>query len=223
MNYIIATIKPWNISNFKKYFGRNKNFYLISDPKELTVEKVKKINPRFIFFPHWSWIIPEEIWRNFECVVFHETDLPYGRGGSPIQNLIVRRHKNTKISALRVDAGLDSGDIYMKENLSLADSAQEIFLRTSRIIFSKMMPYFVKNNPLPRPQKGKAVLFTRRKPEESKLIDGENLKRAYDKIRMLDAQTYPKAFLETDKLKFDFSGAKVKDKKIIVQVEIYEK
>ncbi len=26
----------------------------------------------------------------FECVCFHMTDVPYGRGGSPLQNLIIR-------------------------------------------------------------------------------------------------------------------------------------
>ena len=46
--------------------------------------------------------MPSEIIRNYECICFHETDLPFGRGGSPIQNLIVRGFKTTKISAIKM-------------------------------------------------------------------------------------------------------------------------
>lgn len=43
------------------------------------------------------------------------TDLPYGRGGSPLQNLIVRNHYKTKISEIRVKKEIDSGPIYLKK------------------------------------------------------------------------------------------------------------
>ena len=78
-NFIIATIKPWNIANFKKYLGKKRNIYLISKNQDLTYERIHQINPGYIFFPHWSWIIPKQIWKKFTCIVFHMTDLPYGR------------------------------------------------------------------------------------------------------------------------------------------------
>ena len=40
---------------------------------------------------------------------------------------------------------------------------------------------------------------------------------------MLDASTYPKAFLETAKLKFDFSDAKLKNNRLTAKIHIYEK
>ncbi len=55
------------------------------------------------------------------------TDLPYGRGGSPLQNLIQRGHTSTMLTALRCGAGLDTGDVYLKQPLSLHGSAEEIF------------------------------------------------------------------------------------------------
>ena len=42
------------------------------------------------------------------------TDLPYGRGGSPLQNLIKKNHKSTMLSAIECQDNLDSGDIYLK-------------------------------------------------------------------------------------------------------------
>ena len=60
-SYVIATVKSWNIQNFytmKKKFPEY-DFTLITDKKDLTYERLEEIDPRFVFFPHWSWIIPE--------------------------------------------------------------------------------------------------------------------------------------------------------------------
>jgi len=115
---VIVTIKEWNIKNFHKLKNKFKNryeFYLITKKEDLIWELILELNPRYIFFPHWSWIIPANIYENYECIVFHMTDLPFGRGGSPLQNLIVRGIYDTKLSALRVTKELDAGDIYLKE------------------------------------------------------------------------------------------------------------
>src|SRR4051812_3973566 len=96
---VIATIHPWNVARAKKWKappGFQK--IIITNPKALTVEKLARLRPRYVFFPHWSWIIKPEIYDSFECVVFHMTDLPFGRGGSPLQNLIVSGVYRTKIS-----------------------------------------------------------------------------------------------------------------------------
>ena len=67
------------------------SFELIPDPRELSSERLSSIAPRYVFFPHWSHRIEAGIHKRFECVIFHTTDLLFGRGGSPLQNLIARR------------------------------------------------------------------------------------------------------------------------------------
>ena len=119
--YIIATIKSWNIKNakrLKKKTGRGE-FVIISDKDRLTHDNVRKIDPIYIFFPHWSWMIPKEIYDNYECVVFHMTDLPFGRGGSPLQNLLGRGISDTKVTALKAVKATDAGPVYLKRILSL--------------------------------------------------------------------------------------------------------
>ena len=41
------------------------------------------------------------------------TDLPFGRGGSPLQNLIVRGYKETMLSAIKCVGEVDAGPIYI--------------------------------------------------------------------------------------------------------------
>ena len=122
---VIATTKSWNIEHYEELKAKDAahQWFLIEKKENLTPERLRQHNPRYVFFPHWSWIIPRDVYEHYECVVFHMTDLPYGRGGRPLQNLIVRGHKETKISALRVEAGIDTGDIYLKRDLSLAGTA----------------------------------------------------------------------------------------------------
>ena len=59
-NIIIATIKEWNIENYfklKNKYSDKYKFHLICNKEELNTEYIKKLNPKYIFFPHWSWII----------------------------------------------------------------------------------------------------------------------------------------------------------------------
>ena len=177
----------------------------VDEPSKLT-DMAREISPRFIFFPHWSFRIPEAVWGRHECVIFHMTDLPYGRGGSPLQNLIVRGHTETVISALRCEAEVDAGPIYMKRPLSLAGSAREIFARAMDVIES-MIHDMLHDPPTPQPQTGDVVEFSRRTPSQSDLAAVNSLASVYDHIRMLDADGYPRAYLTVGGFRLEFDRA----------------
>jgi methionyl-tRNA formyltransferase len=202
----------------KKQFGAE----IINQKHELTFEHLQGSNPDFIFFLHWSYIIPPNIFENFNCIVFHMTDLPYGRGGSPLQNLVARGHKETMISALKVTSGIDTGPIFLKRPLSLDGTAAEIFLRSGRIML-EMIEEIISGKIQPIEQHGDIVIFQRRTPAQSNVKDVLNTRQMYDHIRMLDAPGYPKAFLETEHLRFEFSGAELADGDLTANVRITKK
>ncbi len=223
---LIATIKDWNINNFyefKKKFEDKYNLYLITNKDDLIYQNVKELNPKYIFFPHWSWLIPNEIYENYECILFHMTDLPYGRGGSPLQNLILNKIYTTKISAIKVTKELDEGDIYLKEDFDISKgSAKEIYENASNLIFKKLIPNIIKKNIVPKKQEGDIVLFKRRTPEQSniKTLKDISIANLYDFIRMLDAPSYPKAYLELDNLKIELFEVIIKDGKLEGRFEV---
>lgn len=210
MKIIIATVKSWNIERAqalqRQYEGVH-DIVIYTKKEEFTIDNVRNFNPDYIFMPHWSYIVSNEITDNWQCVVFHMTDLPYGRGGSPLQNLIVRGHKETKISAIKVTEKLDGGPVYMKHPLSLEGSAQEIFVRCADIIFQEMLPVFLTKNVVPEPQEGEPVVFRRRKPEDGQITPDMELDKIYDYIRMLDAEGYPRAYMEFGGYKLEFEAA----------------
>lgn len=217
---VIASTRSWN----EKMGGAlslrtGYEFVLISDPIQLNLANLAAINPDFVFFPHWSDRIEFEIYQQFECVIFHMTDLPFGRGGSPLQNLIARGIYETKISALRCVEEIDAGPIYLKKPLSLHGSAEEIFLRASNVIES-MIEEILQNQSEPTPQDGTPTVFRRRQPEDGDLGTVQSLVQAFDMIRMLDAAGYPSAFLNMGDFKIEFSRASLKSGEVIADVRI---
>ena len=193
--YVIASSKSWNKDlPASLHAATGQRFHLISDPAEITVEYLTELSPCYVFFPHWSHIIPVSVFQSFECVIFHMTDLPFGRGGSPLQNLIARGIYETKISALKCIEEVDAGPIYLKRSLSLHGAAEEIYLRASKIIES-MIVEIIKTTPQSIVQIGEPTFFKRRKPEQGNLLDAGSLDQAFDLIRMLDADGYPHAFI----------------------------
>jgi len=203
--FVVATIRPWNVDQFHAARpGLPGVWHLISDPDELTMARLASIQPRYVFFPHWSHKVPAEMFDRYECVAFHETDLPYGRGGSPIQNLIERGHADTVVSALRMVETFDAGPVYAKRPLSLVGLAEEIYLRAAAIVF-EMIKEIVVTQPTPVPQTGDSVVFRRRTPEQSAVPrDLRTLGALFDHIRMLDAEGYPSAFLEHGNFRIEF-------------------
>lgn len=224
MTHLIAASRPQcfreSPRTLKKRTGEN--FALITRKEELNAKRLQKLSPRYIFLPHWSYFVPSEVYKNYECIIFHMTDVPYGRGGSPLQNLIVRGHRKTMMTALRCVAGLDAGPVYLKRPLTLQGTAEEIYERAARLI-EDMIVTIVKTQPLSRPQKGRPVTFKRRTPEQGNLDALTRTGQVYDFIRMLDAKGYPQAYLSTKNLRFEFSNAKVSKDTVTANVRITRK
>lgn len=215
-SYVLLSNKPWHD---KLFIWLNEfipgNWARIRSKEEFTLERLVEIKPKMIFIPHWSHLIPESIFENFECVIFHMTDLPFGRGGSPLQNLITLGFTETKISAIRAEAGLDTGGIYLKKNLSLLGTAEEIFLRASDTI-AIMIKEILEKEIISEPQIGVPTNFKRRTPKEGDISKLSDIVDVYNYIRMLDANDYPQAYLELDHFRLEFSRASLKSNEIII-------
>ena len=223
MSYVLATSREWNVPMKERLEERTAcSFTLITQKDELTLERLRHLQPDYVFFPHWSYIIPEIIFNHFQCIIFHMTDVPFGRGGSPLQNLIARGIYQTKISALRCVKEVDAGPVYMKKDLCLHGSAEEIYLRAGEII-EEMIVEIIQTNPSPQEQSGKPVAFQRRKPGQGDISKLESLEQVFDHIRMLDADGYPQAFIEMGDFRLEFSRASLKYDKVIADVRIIRK
>lgn len=206
--YIFATSKPWHLNAFAERRQALSGFWVVCTCPDDLPEMIERLAPRYVFFPHWSYIVAESLLSATECVCFHMTDLPYGRGGSPLQNLIESGHSETMLSALRMTSTIDGGPVYAKRKLSLAGSAREIFERSAETTL-ELIQWIIETNPTPRPQEGEATVFSRRIREESRLPNHPEAEKIYDHIRMLDAPGYPHAYLDYGPWRITFNSAEL--------------
>ena len=131
MKYVICAYRDYGIKLYQ-ILKKQYDFTLIKSKNDLKFSTIKKINPSMIFFPDWSWRVPSKIVNGFSCICFHEAPLPKFRGGSPIQNQIIRGIDKTKTTAFLMNKKLDGGDIIMKKDLSLKGNLSEIFERMKK-------------------------------------------------------------------------------------------
>ena len=219
-SHLVAGCHPWNREVFDRtirgYPGR---WHYVGSPEELTLEAVERLDPRYLFFLHWSWKVRSELVDAYECVAFHMTDLPYGRGGSPLQNLIRRGHRTTRLSAFRMTHDIDAGPIYMKESLALDGRAQEIYVRATELA-ARMIERIIREHPTPEPQEGEVVRFKRRKPAESAIPESGSARELFDFIRMLDSEGYPRAFIEHGGFRYEFGSARLDGERVSAEVTV---
>lgn len=211
IKYLVISKKKWNANNFKNL---NKSFKFLY---KLEKKKIINLSPKIIFFIHWSKKIPSEIFKRFLCIQFHSSNLPKFRGGSPIQNQIIRGIKKTKITAFKVSNKIDSGDICLKKNLDLNGTALQIYERMEKICVYMINELARKKKIKFNKQLGKSSYFRRRKVAESNMLSLKiiNIENMFNFIRMLDAHDYPKAYLDIKKFKILLKNVKRAKKKTL--------
>ena len=218
MKYVICAYRDYGIKlyqNLKKQY----DFTLIKSKNDLKFSTIKKINPSMIFFPDWSWRVPSKIVNGFSCICFHEAPLPKFRGGSPIQNQIIRGITKTKTTAFIMNEHIDAGDILLQKDLSLDGSIEDIYSRMYENDYSLILK-IISGKYTRKKQSGKPTIFQRRKPQDSKLNDlNYSKKYLYNFIRML-GDPYPNAYVQIGKQKIKFKKVLFNNKKLIVESEI---
>jgi methionyl-tRNA formyltransferase len=220
MKLVICNSKNW--FHLNNNISQNYEILNIKDKCDLNLRKLEKFSPDLIFFPHWHWIVKKEIFSTFTCIVFHTAPLPYGRGGSPIQNLIMQGYKSSPVCAIKMSEGVDDGPIYDKEIISLEGTLKEILCRLNTAT-NKLIQKLILNLPKPKAQKGNAVVFKRLINKDNEINLNETIDQVYNKIRMLDENSYPSAFLNLKNVCIEFSEISKFNNRLNCKVSIFKK
>lgn len=90
---------------------------------ELMDEVMKKYTPDFLVVAAYGKLLPKKVldWAKFAPINVHASLLPKYRGAAPIQWSVRNHDEETGISIMKMEEGLDSGPVYHKESLLLAE------------------------------------------------------------------------------------------------------
>ena len=87
------------------------------------LEEVKKLNPDLICVVAYGKILPQELLDipKYGCVNVHGSLLPEYRGAAPIQWAVLNGDKKTGVTTMFMNAGMDTGDMILKEEAEIGD------------------------------------------------------------------------------------------------------
>ncbi len=98
---------------------------------------IKGFNPDFIVVAAFGQILPKKILDIAPCINLHASILPEFRGASPIQDAILSQKKFSGVTAMKMDVGLDTGDILAFSYLNIEKlNAIELFAKLSNLAAS---------------------------------------------------------------------------------------
>ena len=101
------------------------------------IDEMKNLNPDVICVVAYGKILPKEILEipKLGCINVHGSLLPKYRGAAPIQWAVINGEKQTGITTMYMDIGMDTGDMILKEVVDIGEdeTTGELWDRLSKI------------------------------------------------------------------------------------------
>jgi methionyl-tRNA formyltransferase len=155
------------------------------------VAQLGALRPELIVVVAYGQILPPEILAlpRFGCLNVHTSLLPKYRGAAPIQWAILNDESETGVTVMRMDAGLDTGDILAQTTTPITpeDDSQTLHDRLAGLgagLLAKTIRDHVAGRMTPRPQPIEGVSHARKIVKDDGLLDWTLPARAlWNKVR----------------------------------------
>ena len=85
------------------------------------IEKIKNFNLDMLIVISYGLILPQQLLDipKYGCVNIHVSLLPKYRGAAPIQRAIIDGEQKSGVTLIKMDAGLDTGDILLQREINI--------------------------------------------------------------------------------------------------------
>lgn len=125
------------------------------------VEHIRALAPDMMIVAAFGQIIPKEILEipRYGCVNVHASLLPAYRGAAPIQWAVLKGEKETGVTIMQMNEGLDTGDMLSQSKVEISDdeTAGSLFEKVqeaSASLLIETLPKIERGdiNPIPQPE-----------------------------------------------------------------------
>ena len=132
MKMIASPVKEYALENGLDVYQPEK----VKNNEEF-IEKIKVLNPDIICVVAYGKILPKEILQipKYGCINVHASILPQYRGAAPIQWAVLNGDKQTGVTTMYMDVGMDTGDIILVEKTDIGEeeTTGELWDRLSKM------------------------------------------------------------------------------------------
>lgn len=152
------------------------------------------------FYLSYGKIVPPEVLRKHKNnIVVHESDLPKGRGWSPLTWQVLEGKNKIPITLFEASESVDSGPVYLKEMMSFQGNELVDQIRAVQAKYTlKLCLEFLSKYPAilkkAKSQEGEPTFYRRRIPRDSELDISLSIQDQFDLLRVVDNVNYPAYF-----------------------------
>ena len=162
-------------------------------------DKIKSAEPDLIVTAAYGKILPQNLLDipKFGCLNCHGSLLPARRGSAPVQRAILEGDGVTGVTIMKMDAGMDTGDMLKKVEVPIdpdihTDELMSLLAEKGSELLISMIDDYVEGKIIPEPQdEAKATLCPPIAPEEGHFEWTDTAKSIHDRVRALS--TWPGA------------------------------
>src|SRR5439155_26721901 len=152
-----------------------------------------QLRPDLIVVAAYGQILPRQILDlpRFGCLNVHASLLPKYRGAAPIQWAILNDERETGVTIMKMDEGLDTGDVLTSQSTPItpADNAQTLQDRLAMIgaaLLLKTVPDYVAGKIVTRKQPQTGASYARKMTKEDGRLDWTRPARSlWNRVRAL--------------------------------------
>jgi methionyl-tRNA formyltransferase len=168
------------------------------------MEQLRAWNPDLIVVAAFGQILRKDVLDlpPYGCINVHASLLPRWRGAAPINAAILHGDKETGITIMKMDVGLDTGPILSQRSIRLThdDTAGSVFERLSQMgadLLIETLPGYLAGRlqPVPQPEEGMTYAPMLKK-EEGQLDFTRPVEELERRIRAFNP--WPGAFMDFD-------------------------
>ena len=181
------------LNKLKKF---SNNIRILENHKEL-----KKNHDINIIFSYLKIIPKQYLEKSKINLIPHESDLPKGKGMSPLTWQILEGKKKAFFSLIEANPKVDSGVIYYKKQKIipkeiLFDEIKKIQLDENLKLIIKFIKFYKINKKAPkgRMQFGKTTFYKKRNSQNSEIKITDTILSQFNLLRIVDNKNYPAFF-----------------------------
>jgi len=197
---ILISKSSWANAYKKEIFSKLKEFSksisFLQNHKEL--KDNYDINIIFSYFK----IIPKTYLKKSKVnLIPHESNLPKGKGMSPLTWQILEGKKKIYFSLIEANSKIDNGVVYYKKIKTipknfLFDEIKKIQLNENLKLIVKFIKFYKRKNRVPKSkiQIGKSTFYKKRVPKNSEIKIKNSILSQFNLLRVVDNKNYPAYF-----------------------------
>ena len=159
-----------------------------------------------IIFSYFKIIEKKFLQRSKFNLIPHESDLPKGRGMSPLSWQLLENKSFITFSLLEASQKMDAGKVYYKKKVPvkkdiLFDEIKNLQYIQNINLIIKFLNYLnkYKKAPKSKPQNGEPTFYRLRQKKDSKLNISKSIKSQFNLMRISDFKNYPSFFILNNK------------------------